>query len=423
MIKEIKVPNIGVDEVEITEISVKIGDDVKMEQPLIVVEGDKASIEIPSPYEGKIKEIKVKIGDKVGEGSLIIILEQINHADVLTKKNTLKFHDESKYNTEDHRFNDEQKENNSYISDSFNETNIHATPMIRRLARDLNIDLNKIKGSGKHNRVLKEDMLNYFIKNKKNISNKNISNVDLLKEDKKENIFDNFGLVEEIEINRIKKISGEHLSNSWMTIPHVTQHDEIDVTDLESFRTKQNIEIQEKKLGYKITLLIFLIKSVANALKKFPLFNSTLSENKIILKKYINISIAVNTSQGLLVPVIKNVNEKGVLELSSELNAISKKAKNGSLTFNEMQGGNFTISNLGNVGGSFFTPIINAPQVSILGISKTMIKPLWNGKKFKPRLLLPLSLSFDHRVIDGFDGACFISYIKKLMSDIRILIM
>ncbi len=298
--------------------------------------------------------------------------------------------------------------------------------MIRRLARELGVNLEKVAGTGRKGRILKEDVQSYVknaVQTAESASSGQGNLTPLLPWPKID--FNQFGETEEIALTRIQKMSGDNLSRNWVMIPHVTQFDETDITDLEDFRKKQNIEAEKRKLDVKITPVVFMMKAVAQALETFPRFNSSLSLDgkKLILKKYINIGVAVDTPNGLVVPVFRDVNKKGVIELSKELMLISQKARSGKLTASDMQGGCFTISSLGGIGGTAFTPIVNAPEVAILGVSKSAIKPIWNGKEFLPRLMLPLSLSFDHRVIDGAAGARFVSHISVIMADIRRLIM
>ncbi|WP_367680213.1 dihydrolipoyllysine-residue acetyltransferase [Candidatus Fukatsuia anoeciicola] len=435
---EIKVPDIGTDKVEVTEIMVKIGDPIEIEQSLITVEGDKASIEIPSPYTGIIKEIKVALGDKIETGKLIMICEcypnndnmSANIEEKLTAELPLTLITIDKNNINNDTTNN-KIHNSSVGSSDINNINkftenssyAHATPLIRRLARKFGIDLAKVIATGRKGRILHEDLQIYMKKLIKYTGEKETPSNDILPWPKVN--FSKFGDIEEIELNRIQKISGANLSRNWIMIPHVTQFDETNITELEVFRKQQNIELEKKKYDVKITILIFLMKAAAQALEVYPYFNSSLSSNaqKLILKKYINIGIAIDTTNGLVVPVFRNVNKKGIIELSRELALISKKARDGKLTPTDIQGGCFTISNLGGIGSTAFTPIINAPEVAILGVSKSLIKPIWNGKKFVPRLMLPLSLSFDHRVIDGAAGAHFIKHISYLMADIRRLVM
>jgi pyruvate dehydrogenase E2 component (dihydrolipoamide acetyltransferase) len=428
--QNVDVPDIGGDEVEVTDIMVKVGDSVTAEQSIITVEGDKASMEVPAPFAGKVKEIKIGIGDKVSTGSLIMVFEVAGQggetapaADKQTEtaaaaapapaSETNK--NAAKVNKADAK--GEFAENDAYV---------HATPVIRRLAREFGVNLTKVKGTGRKGRILREDIQAYVKDAVKRVESgvaAGGSLPGLLPWPKVD--FSKFGETEEVELGRIQKISGANLHRNWVMIPHVTQFDEADITEVEAFRKEQNAEAEKKKLDVKITPLVFIMKAVAKALEELPRFNSSLSEDAqtLTLKKYINIGVAVDTPNGLVVPVFRDVNKKGILELSRELAAVSKKARDGKLTSSDMQGGCFTISSLGGIGGTSFTPIVNAPEVAILGVSKSAIKPVWNGKEFAPRLMLPLSLSYDHRVIDGAAGARFISFLNNLMSDIRRLVM
>ncbi|CRY54499.1 MULTISPECIES: pyruvate dehydrogenase complex dihydrolipoyllysine-residue acetyltransferase [Yersinia] len=425
--KNVEVPDIGDDEVEVTEVMVKVGDKVEAEQSLITVEGDKASMEVPAPFAGIVKEIKISTGDKVKTGSLIMVFEVEGAAPAAASAPAPQAaapaapaataapaaapaaKAESK---------GEFTENDAYV---------HATPVIRRLAREFGVNLAKVKGTGRKGRILREDVQAYVKEAVKRAeSAPAVSGGGLpgmLPWPKVD--FSKFGEIEEVELGRIQKISGANLSRNWVMIPHVTQFDEADITEVEAFRKQQNIEAEKKKQDLKITPLVFLMKAAAKALEEFPRFNSSISEDgqKLTLKKYINIGVAVDTPNGLVVPVFRDVNKKGIVELSRELSVISKKARDGKLTASDMQGGCFTISSLGGIGGTAFTPIVNAPEVAILGVSKSSMKPVWNGKEFAPRLMLPLSLSFDHRVIDGAAGARFAAYIATIMADIRRLVM
>lgn len=411
MIIEINVPDIGTDEIEITEVLVSVGDKVEAEQSLITVEGDKASIEVPAPFAGTVREIKINVGDKVSTGSPIMMFEVESVAPASDTNKNAAADDKKEEVTDDGE--GEFVENNSYI---------HATPVIRRLAREFGVNLEKITGTGRKGRVLSEDIQAYIKKVVKR-SDASSSLLGLLPWPKVD--FSKFGDTEEVELGRIQKISGATLHRNWMMIPHVTQFDEVDITEMEAFRKQQNAEAEKKKLEVKITILVFIMKAVAKALEELPRFNSSLSEDgqRLTLKKYINIGVAVDTPNGLVVPVLRDVNKKGIIELSCELAEISKKARSSKLTTSDMQGGCLTISSLGGIGGTAFTPIINAPEVAILGASKSSVKLVWNGIAFVPRLMLPLSLSYDHRVIDGADGAHFISFINNVISDIRILMM
>ncbi|ENS5205590.1 pyruvate dehydrogenase complex dihydrolipoyllysine-residue acetyltransferase [Shigella sonnei] len=413
-VKEVNVPDIGGDEVEVTEVMVKVGDKVAAEQSLITVEGDKASMEVPAPFAGVVKELKVNVGDKVKTGSLIMIFEVEGAAPAPAAKAeapaaapAAKAEGKSEF-----------AENDAYV---------HATPLIRRLAREFGVNLAKVKGTGRKGRILREDVQAYVkeaIKRAEAAPAATGGGIPGMLPWPKVD-FSKFGEIEEVELGRIQKISGANLSRNWVMIPHVTHFDKTDITELEAFRKQQNEEAAKRKLDVKLTPVVFIMKAVAAALEQMPRFNSSLSEDgqRLTLKKYINIGVAVDTPNGLVVPVFKDVNKKGIIELSRELMTISKKARDGKLTAGEMQGGCFTISSIGGLGTTHFAPIVNAPEVAILGVSKSAMEPVWNGKEFVPRLMLPISLSFDHRVIDGADGARFITIINNTLSDIRRLVM
>ncbi|MFP1726274.1 pyruvate dehydrogenase complex dihydrolipoyllysine-residue acetyltransferase [Lonsdalea quercina] len=427
--KDVNVPDIGGDEVEVTEVMVSVGDKVTAEQSLITVEGDKASMEVPAPFAGTVKEIKIATGDKVKTGSLIMVFEVEGAApaaapaaktEASAAPAPAKAAPAAAPAAASSSAKGEFAENDAYV---------HATPVIRRLAREFGVNLAKVKGTGRKGRILREDVQAYVKDAVKRAESGPAAGATggslpgLLPWPKVD--FSKFGEVEEVELGRIQKISGANLHRNWVMIPHVTQFDEADITEVEAFRKQQNVEAEKKKLDVKITPVVFIMKAVAKALEEFPRFNSSLSEDgqRLTLKKYINVGVAVDTPNGLVVPVFRDVNKKGIVELSRELMEISKKARAGKLTASDMQGGCFTISSLGGLGTTAFTPIVNAPEVAILGVSKSATKPIWNGKEFTPRLMLPLSLSFDHRVIDGADGARFISFINNVMSDIRRLVM
>lgn len=423
--KNVEVPDIGDDEVEVTEVMVKVGDKVEAEQSLITVEGDKASMEVPAPFAGIVKEIKINTGDKVKTGSLIMVFEVEGAAPAAVSAPAPQAAAPAAPATAPAAAPAAKAESKGEFTE--NDAYVHATPVIRRLAREFGVNLAKVKGTGRKGRILREDVQAY-VKDavKRAESAPAVSGGGLpgmLPWPKVD--FSKFGEIEEVELGRIQKISGANLSRNWVMIPHVTQFDEADITEVEAFRKQQNIEAEKKRQDLKITPLVFLMKAAAKALEEFPRFNSSISEDgqKLTLKKYINIGVAVDTPNGLVVPVFRDVNKKGIVELSRELTVISKKARDGKLTASDMQGGCFTISSLGGIGGTAFTPIVNAPEVAILGVSKSSMKPVWNGKEFAPRLMLPLSLSFDHRVIDGAAGARFAAYIATIMADIRRLVM
>ncbi|HCE1550267.1 TPA: pyruvate dehydrogenase complex dihydrolipoyllysine-residue acetyltransferase [Vibrio parahaemolyticus] len=428
--KEVNVPDIGGDEVEVTEIMVAVGDTVEEEQSLITVEGDKASMEVPAPFAGTVKEIKIAAGDKVSTGSLIMVFEVAGAAPApvaapapaqAAAPAAAPAPKAEAPAAAAPAATGDFKENDEYA---------HASPVVRRLAREFGVNLSKVKGSGRKSRILKEDVQNYVKEALKRLESGAAASgkgdgaaLGLLPWPKVD--FSKFGETEVQPLSRIKKISGANLHRNWVMIPHVTQWDNADITALEAFRKEQNAIEAKKDTGMKITPLVFIMKAAAKALEAFPAFNSSLSEDgeSLILKKYVNIGIAVDTPNGLVVPVFKDVNKKGIYELSEELMAVSKKARSGKLTAADMQGGCFTISSLGGIGGTAFTPIVNAPEVGILGVSKSEMKPVWNGKEFEPRLQLPLSLSYDHRVIDGAEGARFITYLNSCLSDIRRLVL
>lgn len=426
-LKEVQVPDIGGDEVTVTEIMVNVGDRISEEQSLITVEGDKASMEVPAPFAGTLKEIKVAAGDKVKTGSLIMVFEVAGAAPVAAPAQAAAPAaapaQASAPAAAAPAASGEFQENHEYS---------HASPVVRRLAREFGVNLAKVKGSGRKNRILKEDVQNYVKEALKRLESGSQAAASgkgdgaalgLLPWPKVD--FSKFGDTEVQPLSRIKKISGANLHRNWVMIPHVTQWDNADITELEKFRQEQNAMEAKRDTGMKITPLVFIMKAAAKALEAFPAFNSSLSDDgeSLILKKYVNIGIAVDTPNGLVVPVFKDVNKKGIYELSKELAEVSKKARGGKLTAADMQGGCFTISSLGGIGGTAFTPIVNAPEVAILGVSKSEMKPVWNGKEFAPRLQLPLSLSYDHRVIDGAEGARFITYLNECLSDIRRLVL
>ena len=422
-VKDVNVPDIGGDEVEVTEVMVKVGDKVAAEQSLITVEGDKASMEVPAPFAGTVKEIKISTGDKVSTGSLIMVFEVEGAAPAAAPAQAAA---PAPAPAQKAAAPAAKAEGKTEFAE--NEAYVHATPLIRRLAREFGVNLAKVKGTGRKGRILREDVQAYVKEAVKRAESAPAAAAGgglpgMLPWPKVD--FSKFGEIEEVELGRIQKISGANLSRNWVMIPHVTHFDKTDITDLEAFRKQQNAEAEKRKLDVKFTPVVFIMKAVAAALEQMPRFNSSLSEDgqRLTLKKYINIGVAVDTPNGLVVPVFKDVNKKSITELSRELTTISKKARDGKLTAGEMQGGCFTISSIGGLGTTHFAPIVNAPEVAILGVSKSAMEPVWNGKEFVPRLMLPISLSFDHRVIDGADGARFITIINNTLSDIRRLVM
>ncbi|MFM4900399.1 pyruvate dehydrogenase complex dihydrolipoyllysine-residue acetyltransferase [Aeromonas hydrophila] len=428
--KEVNVPDIGGDEVEVTEIMVAVGDKVEADQSLIAVEGDKASMEVPAPFAGVVKEIKVKAGDKVSTGSLIMVFEVAGAAPVAAAAPVAQA--AAPVAAAPVAAAPAPVGQAAAASDFVaNDAYVHASPAVRRLAREFGVNLAKVKASGRKGRIVKEDVQAYVKDAVKRAESApaagqgsgNGSGMSVLAWPKVD--FSKFGDVEEVDLTRIQKISGPNLHRNWVMIPHVTQFDEADTTELEAFRKEQNAMLEKQKADVKITPLVFILKAAAKALEAHPRFCSSLSEDgsKLIMKKYIHIGVAVDTPNGLVVPVVRDVNKKGIMELSRDLAEISKKARAGKLTAADMQGGCFTISSLGGIGGTSFTPIVNAPEVAILGVSKSEMKPKWNGKEFAPRLMLPLALSYDHRVIDGADGARFITTMNGVLSDIRRLVL
>lgn len=428
--KDVHVPDIGDDEVDVTEIMVVVGDVVEADQSLIAVEGEKASMEVPAPFAGVVKEIKVKAGDKVATGSLIMVFEVAGAAPAAAPVAQAATPVAAAPVAVAHAL---VARTAAAAATDFvaNDAYVHASPAVRRLAREFGVNLAKVKASGRKGRIVKEDVQAYVkdaIKRAESApaagqgtgAGNGMSVLPWPKVD-----FSKFGDVEEVELTRIQKISGPNLHRNWAMIPHVTQFDEADTTELEAFRKEQNLMLEKQKQDVKITPLVFILKAAAKALEAHPRFCSSLSEDgsKLIMKKYIHIGVAVDTPNGLVVPVVRDVNKKGIMELSRDLAEISKKARAGKLTAADMQGGCFTISSLGGIGGTSFTPIVNAPEVAILGVSKSEMKPKWNGKEFVPRLMLPLALSYDHRVIDGADGARFITTMNGVLSDIRRLVL
>jgi pyruvate dehydrogenase E2 component (dihydrolipoamide acetyltransferase) len=437
-LQEVKVPDIGGDAVEVTEIMVKVGDVVKAEQSLLNVEGDKAAMEVPAPFAGTVAEIKVKVGDKVSTGSLVFVFSTGSAAPAPTASAPAPSAPAAPVAAAPvaaaaptaPAVVAEAPAATGFVE---NQAYAHASPVVRRLAREFGVDLSKVSGTARKGRVQREDVQNYVKNIIKQVTSGNGTatpagagnnmGFDLLAWPKVD--FSKFGTIEEKPLSRIQKISGANLHRNWVRIPHVTQFDEADITGLEDFRKEQNALADKKKLGVKYTPLVFIMKAVAKALEEFPTFNSSLSEDgaSLILKKYVHLGIAVDTPNGLVVPVVRDVNKKGIIELSRELQDISLKAREGKLTAADMQGGCFTISSLGGIGGTAFTPIVNAPEVAILGVSKSDIKPKWNGKEFEPRLMVPLSVSYDHRVIDGALAARFTATLASYLADIRQIIM
>jgi len=430
---DIAIPDIGEDgEVEAIEVLVSVGDVIEEEDGLITLETDKATMDVPSTHAGTVLEVFVNTGDKVKEGSLVIKLETSGGvapavaapvaatAPVAAPTPAIAPTTQPKAAPVPHH----------PQAGNVNKGSIYTSPSIRRLAREFGVDLTVVKGTGRKGRILKEDVQSYvkyeLSRPKANAGSSVASGEGGLQVVSAKAIdFSKFGEIETKALSRIQKISGPFLHRNWVTIPHVTQFDEADITNVEAFRKEQNVVCEKQKLGFKITPLVFILKAAADALRAFPTFNSSLSEDgeSLILKKYIHIGVAVDTPNGLVVPVVRDVDQKGIHQLSRELLEISMKARDGKLKAADMQGGCFTISSLGGIGGTAFTPIVNAPEVAILGVSKSEMKPKWNGKDFEPKLMLPLSMSYDHRVIDGALAARFTVHLAGVMSDIRKLVL
>ena len=449
-LRDIQVPDIGdFDEVGVIELLVKPGDTVQAEQSLITVESDKASMEIPSSHAGVVKELKVALGDKVKQGSIVVVLETIEAATSEPKPAPA-----------------QQKPAVAAIKNeaavpvvapvpapvaapvatpapapvaaAHNPTATpalglpHASPSVRKFARELGVPLAEVKGTGPKGRITQADVQNFTqavmagsVQTQAQAAKAPAAGagsgvgLDLLPWPKVD--FAKFGPIERKELSRIKKISGANLARNWVMIPHVTNNDEADITELEAFRVSTNKE--NEKSGVKVTMLAFVIKAVVAALKKFPEFNASLDGDTLVYKQYFHIGFAADTPNGLVVPVLKDADKKGILQISAEMSELAKKARDGKLGAADMQGGCFSISSLGGIGGTHFTPIINAPEVAILGLSKSAMKPVWDGKQFVPRLTLPLSLSYDHRVIDGALAARFNAYLGQVLADYRRILL
>ena len=434
-LEEIKVPDIGdFKEVEVIELLVKPGDTVKVDQSLITVESDKASMEIPSSHAGVVKELKVKIGDKVTEGSLILMLEADASAAATAPApasapaapaaTSAPQSAPTPVPTPAPQPASVSTAPAAVAAANSNGQKSHASPSVRKFARELGVELSRVNGSGPKGRILLEDVQG-FVKGVMSGSSAAPAaggggggmGMSLLPWPSLD--FSKFGETELQPLSRIKKISGPNLHRNWVMMPHVTQFDDADITELEEFRKSANESLA--KSGVKLTMLAFVIKASVSALKKFPAFNASLDANgeNLILKHYYHIGFAADTPNGLVVPVVKNADKKGVAEIAKEMGELSAQARDGKLKPADMQGASFTISSLGGIGGTKFTPIINAPEVAILGLSKSTIQPVWDGKQFAPRLIMPLSLSYDHRVIDGAMGARFIVYLGEVLADMR----
>ncbi|MEP1447465.1 MAG: dihydrolipoyllysine-residue acetyltransferase [Paraglaciecola sp.] len=430
---EVAVPDIGEDgEVDVIDVLVSVGDVIEQEDGLITLETDKATMDVPSTHAGTVKEVFISSGDKVKQGTLVIKLETVGSAPTANQAEPASAPAAEKPAVAAAPAPAKPAPSPAPASAPATQTTggkAHASPSVRRIAREFGVDLSQVAGTGPKKRILKEDVQAYvkaeLAKPRSSGGNAIVADNVLQIATVKPIDHAKFGEIEVLPLTRIQKISGPFLHRNWATIPHVTQFDEADITDVENFRKEQNAYHGKIKSGLKITPLVFIMKAVAKALEKFPAFNSSLSDDgeSLILKKFINIGIAVETPGGLVVPVIKDVNKKGIEQLSRELIETSVKAREGKLKATDMQGGTFTISSLGGIGGTAFTPIVNAPEVAILGVSKSDMKPKWNGKEFEPRLMVPLSLSYDHRVIDGAVGARFSTEVAANLTDLRRIIL
>lgn len=407
-IQEVKVPDLGnVSNAAIIEVVVKPGDVINKEDTLITLESDKASMDIPAPFAGTVKDVKVKVGDKVSMGSLIVTMETTEAVAVPKSAAPTKPVSAPTKSVVS------QQVISADIDDEEDDGDVHAGPGVRRLAREFGIDMNRLRGTGLKGRIIKEDLQN-FVKAQLagGGSGSGLPAAPVVD-------FTQFGAIESQPLSRIKKLTAINLHRNWLLVPHVTQNNEADITDMEKFRKEQ--QVAAEKAGVKLTPLAFIMKAVVETLKAFPTFNASLSPNgeELILKKYFHIGVAVDTPEGLVVPVIRDVDKKHLLDLAKELGEVSAKARAKQLTSADMQGQSFTISSLGGIGGTSFTPIVNLPDVAILGVSKAAIKPVYKDEQFVPRLMLPLSLSYDHRVIDGAEGARFTVHLAQQLSDIR----
>ncbi|WP_325198668.1 dihydrolipoyllysine-residue acetyltransferase [Kingella oralis] len=426
-IVEIKVPDIGGhDNVDVIAVEVKAGDTIALDQTLITLETDKATMDVPADAAGVVQEVKIKVGDKVSEGSVILTVETgaaAAEAPAQAAPAAAPTPPAAAPAPAAPAAPAPAAKPAPAASSAVNEaafSKAHAGPSTRKLARELGVDLGSVKGSGQKGRITAEDVKSFVKGVLQSGAGASLGGgLNLLPWPKVD--FSKFGEVEVKELSRIKKISGQNLSRNWVMIPHVTVNEEADMTELEEFRKALNKEWE--KAGVKVSPLAFIIKASVTALKAFPEFNSSLDGDNLVLKKYYNIGFAADTPNGLVVPVIKDVDKKGLKEISQELTELSKKAREGKLKPQEMQGACFTISSLGGIGGTGFTPIVNAPEVAILGVCKSQIKPVWNGKEFAPRLMCPLSLSFDHRVIDGAAGMRFTVFLANLLKDFRRVVL
>ncbi|RTZ72125.1 MAG: dihydrolipoyllysine-residue acetyltransferase [Gammaproteobacteria bacterium] len=425
-VTEVTLPDIGdFKDVEVIEVLVSPGDHIEAEDSLITLESDKASMEIPSPVAGTVKEMKVKVGDTINQGDPIALVEAQESAPAETAP-VAPPPVEPPPPSPPPPAPGEKKAKPLPVAPTpadMPARKAHASPAVRRFARELGVNLGQVQGTGPKGRITKDDVQNFVKSALAGGQPAAAAGAGLSLPTMPEVDFSQFGEIEERELGRIKKISGRHLHRSWITVPHVTQFDEADITELEAFRKQMKAEAEKQEV--RLTFMPFLLKACVAALQQFPQVNASLSPDgeKLILKKYFHIGVAVDTPNGLMVPVLRDVDRKGIIDLARELMEISARAREGKLSPGDMQGGCFTISSLGGIGGTQFTPIVNAPEVAILGVSRAQMKPIWNGSDFEPRLIMPFSLSYDHRVIDGAEGVRFTSYLGSLLSDIRRLLL
>jgi pyruvate dehydrogenase E2 component (dihydrolipoamide acetyltransferase) len=423
---ELKVPDIGdFKDVPVIEVFVKVGDVIAADAPIATLESDKATMEVPASAGGVVKEVRVKVGDRVTEGSVLAIVEGAVGAPAAPAASVPTAAPATATEPVSASVPAPAASAGAPVATA-TAANSHASPAVRQFARELGVDVTKVVASGPKGRILKEDVQNFIKGILAQVSSgalapagaaggSGVGGISLLPWPKVD--FAKFGGIETKPLSRIKKISGANLHRNWVVIPHVTTHDDADITDLEAFRVQMNKELE--KSGTKLTMLAFMIKAAVASLKKFPTFNASLDGDNLILKQYYHIGFAADTPNGLMVPVIRDADKKGVIEIATEMGTLAKAAREGKLKPDQMQGGCFSISSLGGIGGTYFTPIINAPEVSIMGVCKSQTRPVWDGKQFVPRLILPLSLSWDHRVIDGAEAARFNTYFARVLQDFR----
>ena len=423
MATEILVPDIGdFSEVDVIEVLVKAGDTLAVDDPMMTLESDKASMEIPAPQAGRVSEVKLKVGDKVSQGTLILLLET---ADEPMAKTSVAVREVSA--GEHTAVPPAQPSPSEEEGEQSRSGRVYASPSVRRIARELDIDLTQVPATGSKGRVTKEDVQNFAKGADTTAEVKPVAVPDTASGMAIPPIpavdFSQFGEIEQQPLSRIQKLSGPFLHRAWLNVPMVTHHDEADMTGLEDFR--QSLKPEAEKRGVRVTSLVFVMKALACSLQAFPRFNSSLAPDaqSLIFKKYYHIGIAVDTPNGLVVPVVRDVDKKSIYQLSAELAGVSKKARDGKLTPKDMSGGCISISSLGGIGGTAFTPIVNAPEVAILGVTRSQMKPVWNGQEFIPRLMTPLDLTYDHRVIDGAEAARFMVHLCQTLGDIRRILL